>query len=597
MRKIVMAGLILNAVLISGCGIVDFNRAMGEGPEAEAAVQRLDGPNALEQVSLYGKNQKARALALSKINDLGRLRWFVMSGDEPGELRVIAFNRLVALGKANDMFANESGFADVVLTDGNTEHSMGRGKGPHSPCGFPVEWRIKAAQSERINRDSLKKVALDSNMPMELRVAAVQRGCLDAAESAAILDAASAGGDNEKLAFTLLPKVHENELLDLMSGRRCNATLNARKLAFKYLLSVPDFRKFNDRGNSVLSEAIEHALWGVKDEDKKDDNVKFVKHVICETKDAKTLCRVVTADWNQKIEYEEYLALAASQIKDDVMLVEILKHARYSSIKKAALAMLQDEKLKKKWGDIIEAKYADDPKMRGAALARVYAADPKEAYSLLWGWSSDVVETDLKTLSGLLKLCKKDDTNSDYPRKKILPRIKKGLMAYTIRQVESMSSDKLGQLVKVQADKAKKLASESKTCVIADRYVGMTGIAFVALNKVVDVKSVPIDWDVDEGTGRVVMREIAFDSKNLYKATGVEKSKALFSLPSKLGLAPFEVGVTKLQYNKNEIAEYFGDFSSSFSGGDVYYRSETQGKGVTALFWKESGQLILTAIE
>ena len=94
MRKIVMAGLILNAVLISGCSIVDFNRAMGEGPEAEAAVQRLDGPNALEQVSLYGKNQKARALALSKINDLDRLRWFVMSGDEPGELRVIAFNRL-----------------------------------------------------------------------------------------------------------------------------------------------------------------------------------------------------------------------------------------------------------------------------------------------------------------------------------------------------------------------------------------------------------------------------------------------------------------------------------------------------------------------
>ena len=76
------------------------------------------------------------------------------------------------------------------------------------------------------------------------------------------------------------------------------------------------------------------------------------------------------------------------------------------------------------------------------------------------------------------------------------------------------------------------------------------------------------------------------------------------TLPEKIGVAKFEKGRTKVEVERRDdlqaqLSEGFGDFSNSFnvSGGDIYYRSETQAKGVVLLYWKESGELVLESLK
>ena len=117
------------------------------------------------------------------------------------------------------------------------------------------------------------------------------------------------------------------------------------------------------------------------------------------------------------------------------------------------------------------------------------------------------------------------------------------------------------------------------------------------------IKAMPLDWEIDSEGKHVVVNKFAFDSKNLYKATGLEKSEVVLRLPRKLSVASFQGGVTKLEIERNEslqqqISEAFGDYSDSYnvSGGKLYYRSENQAKGVVLLFWHESGQLIVETL-
>jgi hypothetical protein len=67
-----LAAIVSCTVLLSGCALMDASTAMGEGKEAEEAVLRLDDQRAIEEVSLQGKNIKARVAAIGKLNDVSR---------------------------------------------------------------------------------------------------------------------------------------------------------------------------------------------------------------------------------------------------------------------------------------------------------------------------------------------------------------------------------------------------------------------------------------------------------------------------------------------------------------------------------------------
>ena len=131
-----LAAIVSCTVLLSGCALMDASTAMGEGKEAEEAVLRLDDQRAIEEVSLQGKNIKARVAAIGKLNNVSRLEWFI-SDDQPAELSIAAFQRIVALNKAEEMLREDSSLRHIVVMGGEKRKER---------LSFPEEWRIKAMQ-------------------------------------------------------------------------------------------------------------------------------------------------------------------------------------------------------------------------------------------------------------------------------------------------------------------------------------------------------------------------------------------------------------------------------------------------------------------
>ena len=118
------------------------------------------------------------------------------------------------------------------------------------------------------------------------------------------------------------------------------------------------------------------------------------------------------------------------------------------------------------------------------------------------------------------------------------------------------------------------------------------------------IQNIFYHYILSEPTLTLKMEPDFFDSKNLYKATGLEKTEVSFRLPSKLGVPPFKTGMTKVEIEKRDdlqaqLSEGFGDFSNSYniSGGKIYSRSECQRMGVALIFWNETGELVLESLK
>ena len=135
------------------------------------------------------------------------------------------------------------------------------------------------------------------------------------------------------------------------------------------------------------------------------------------------------------------------------------------------------------------------------------------------------------------------------------------------KQFESLPKDKVDALAASVQKRAEKLNGEGKTLVVGNYYVGMPLLGLFALEKTQNIKARAKDWRFNAEGKNVIATGIVFDSKNVFKATGVEKSECVINLPFKLGIAAFEVKQTKIKRNKsldNQIAEaWFGDYSNS----------------------------------
>ena len=230
------------------------------------------------------------------------------------------------------------------------------------------------------------------------------------------------------------------------------------------------------------------------------------------------------------------------------------------------------------------------------ALLRVYAVDPKGAYSIVCFHGGKIVNaiTDKDVLMGLFKL-NQDDKGSladDVAR-----HLKDGIYKVYEQQIVGLSKDRLDEIVALTQNHANMLAKGGKACVIGNYYVGMPLQSFIALNKVQDVKAKALDWKLNAAGKRFVVDGMSFDSRSLFKATGLEKSQVRFDLPRKLGIAAFEIEMTEVKHNRNYFAEAMGSYDfNTVSGGDIYYQSENQAKGVVITVWEKSGRLVMYAL-
>lgn len=609
---------LLAGVMITGCAIIDEQIAMGSDPSAEEATQRITNDQSLERISLNSQNEKARILAVKKLKNEERLLEFLSSADTAPAVRITAFNRLVELGIAEKLIGkdgNKQGqdryrdrFLDVLV------------KGIGSDITFPEEWRIKAVKAYDRFDDVLKEVVMDDRAPVRVRIAAIKKTRLKEREYIKILTAAvdknnPSRADYESLARAYLSKeaTTDNDMRNGMSAMDkgidniiCNyhdldVSLNARKLAFSCLRREEDIC-------AVLMD-IARIERDTDSSNMKADDTDLAKYVLEKT-DQKLIEKFFL--YIQKYNVDEgtmlpFLLEASKRITDETMLMKIADNDRLRDnapkVARECVKRIKSPQFKKSC-DAVLAQCGENAKECAEALVRLYPVAPARAYEIAKRYLDDkenqriMAIEDITTLVGLVKLAKKDKSGSDNWIDKRERKFKDGLLNCVKRQVKAMTDESLGKLVETSKAKALELSRSGNVCVIGNYYLKMPALCFIALGNTQDVKATPLDWEWEEENKQVIMTEIAFDSKNLYKATGLEKTEAKFGLPSKLGIARFEVGMTKVRYNRNYFAEAMGSYDfNTVSGGDIYYRSETQAKNVVLLLWEKSGQLVMSQPE
>ena len=607
-----LAAIVSCTVLLSGCALMDASTAMGEGKEAEEAVLRLDDQRAIEEVSLQGKNIKARVAAIGKLNNVSRLEWFI-SDDQPAELSIAAFQRIVALNKAEEMLREDSSLRHIVVMGGEKRKER---------LSFPEEWRIKAMQinddcfgSDDTNIDFL----LDQSVPMSVRKAAIGKIRLDKKGLVRLLNAAadtsnSGRNDYQAMAKGFCASQYCFDYDESILGNRQGDTgvsLGARQLLFTF-----------PRNEKERHEALENILWGAMDDEeagKKDsENMKFFKWAIANTKDAKVLGEFIRYPGTLPHKVPQYLEEAAKYLDDDDVIVDILtnseslrKESKLARVAMMLASKIKDPQKKTSIGATIMASNAPDAKTRAEAMVAIYSTDPEHAYKIVKDWFStehyegnvagdkivDAVR-DVNTLLGLTQMCQKDPANlSSGFRQKIIRSLKKSVLNRQTELVDSLPKEKLEKLVTALSVRSKKLSQDGTACVVGGYYVGMPLMGLIALNKTQGVEARPIDWKLDQEGKHIVVTRFSFDIKNIYKATGLERTQIVAQLPEKLGVPRFMVNATAVKLERNLIAEAFGDYSGAkITGGDFYLYTESQAKGVRLTFWEESGVLVVSSL-
>ena len=592
LKQIVFAITALGLAAFTGCTLINQNIAMGDGADAEEAVARLDNQEALENVSLYSQNLNARIKAVGKLNGLSRLTRFIEDEDKPTELRLAAFQRIVALGKAEAVLRAGSSLNKIIV---------------FGTIAVPDEWRIKAMHWDSSifrssSYDDNAEFLCNQSISMNVRKESLGKIELDSKGFAKLLEEAVKPGREDCAELIRRYQPERNLMLSLMDVMRdAKVPDRAKMLAFSAI-----------KDEEVLVEALKEALWGAKDNSA---NATFFKWAVANAKNNKALGELVCNPGTFKKEVAAYLEETVRHIDDDEVLLRIIDNhdikseSKLASIALTAVSRLKDPEKRKTVGRIVAARNSLDMQTRVNAIVDVYAADPKSACEIVETWfttehyegnlkGADITGKirDMKTLLALIDACQKGDIRAC--RNEVLRGLKKGLLNTMDERVSAMPKEKFDRLVSRMIDIAKKLDSEGKTCVIGNYYVGMPLAGFIALNKTQKVKAVPMDWKLNAEIGRIVISEFALDAKNLYEATGVEKSQVMFSLPHKLGIPPFKLGATKIKVERNysfgaQMLESMGDYSNSInvSGGDVFYKCECQAKHVTVTYWDKSGIL------
>ena len=614
---------VMGAVL-TGCAVMT---AMGDSPEAVKAVQGINEQDSLGQIAMYAKREEARIEAIKKLKEVSTLVRLVCGDNENKTIRLAAFDQLVALNEAERLLDCESdshneNFAKAIAFQHPVSGANGKTQGGAIRAGemfaFPEEWRKKSAINVYNNgvkclNDFGKKILLNAAEPITLRtsLAAAAKAELSDDNIKALVNEVLA--DKRKMSIinglVATESLHKNTIFESCRGGEDNFSvpLEGRKLLFSLL-----------KGKDI-TDGLEHAMWGAVDDEKAgetdSENVQFAKWAIANAGDSKSLGDFVSSSGSSN-EYAPWFIEAVKHIDDDGELEKILARDFFESdFPAVALAVAQQFKspeMKAKYGAPTIAKSAPDAATRAKALADIFAQDHKAAYKVVFYWflhedkkgnlkGTDILSnlTDMKILAGILAEARKH--SGDFTYETVVPGIKAAMFRIQKSKFDALPAEKQEALAASVKVRAAKLNGEGKTLVVGNYWVGMPLLGFFALEKSQEIKSVASDCDFDAAGKDVVVAKLVFNSKNVYAATGVENGDlAYLKIAEKLGLSDFKTNFTKFRRNTssmNQISEYFGDFSNSYTGGKIYHESKNHGKGVLVTYWSESGILEIEVLQ
>ena len=585
----------------TGCesirAIIDYETACGNGPNAEEAAARLTDEADLRRVIVNGQNEKARIAAMRKSTDEQLFKRFVCSVEASPDMRLMAFQRLVELGAADRLIMEDPDFADVVATGRASADSFGgsyqNARPVSSGVGFPVAYRLKAiAAVDGYNRFlNLQTVVFDDTAPIDVRLAVIRKVCLGEEKLVNLLKRTEDNGNPARADYERLAKAY----LDAgdMQNRDVINVICRGSVPFSICKRIFSWLKDEEVIQKVLDAAAQETRGDAMKKSPESNTVKFAKYLLTHTTQ-EALANFIQAkiyEWS----FKPFLVAAVNNISDDTLLEKIAESSPMSDVVLAAARRVKGPSGKFLL-DKAEARYESDIQKRVDALLRVYAVDPKEAYSIVCFHNGKIISsiTDKDVLMGLFKL-NQDDKGAladDVAR-----HLKDGIYKVYEQQIVGLSKDRLDEIVALTQNHANMLAKGGKACVIGNYHVGMPLQSFIALNKVQDVKAKALDWKLNAAGKRFVVDGMSFDSRSLFKATGLEKSQVRFDLPRKLGIAAFEIEMTEVKHNRNYFAEAMGSYDfNTVSGGDIYYQSENQAKGVVITVWEKSGRLVMYAL-
>lgn len=633
-RAVVLVGL----ALMAGCSIINENIAMGVGQGAVDAARKVDSQDALKRIARYGKDNNARAFAISRLDDVDLLIRLVVSKEDVG-VREAAFNRLVDLKKVDGLLAKgqcllknddveDDDDEDDSDENGNVAFARVVARGWTGKAGsvraIPVEYRMKALEYLSERKDSSEiftQVMLDDGAPIGLRVFSARfasglEGPGDESRMKRLLEAAAdeSNASREDLAKVIKTYCQFNEhAVNAVSA--VESSLRVKKFGIKCAIEGVLASRFSNRGRIVAEIMEQYLRESVHDQGSSEESAELAKYMIEQVNDPQVLGTFVTDSavefsniFGQEKDIEkivDYLIAAVDRIGDDSVLLNIVKGEKWKSDRILKLApsvavrvveRIRDTELKAKLDAYVAARSNPDIKNRGMALAKAYAIDPDFAYEIVLEWFSDANEqgwrrinaishvasvTDLKTMKFIYAQSKAYDAKP-IRNGNVLPGVRAGIISSLKAQVQSMTPEGVAELARMQIEHSQKLEEEGKTFVIAGRYVGMPLENCLALNHVNDIKVTPLDFDLDAQGEGFQVTSMSLDSANRYKATGLEKSEVVMSLPKKAKLAPFECKTT-------------GD--GLFSDVKMYFSSENQAKGVVVDFDDKSGDLIVGKVK
>ena len=352
-------------VLLAGCTLINASSAMGDGNAAEEAVLRLDDQQALEDVSLRGKNIKARVLAIGKLDSVSRLEWFIKYEDQPAEISIAAFQRIVALGKAEEVLRNDSSISEIVV--------MGK-ESRKERLAFPEEWRIKAIQISNScfgDDDVNAEFLFDQTVPLRVRQAASGKIRLDEKGFVRLLNAATDKSNPNHKAYRSIAegfyasKDCYTSITDSIfrsdESDQIDASLAARQLLFSF-----------PRNEEKKRGALQNILRGALDDEeagKKDtENIQFFKWAFATAKNPKIVAEIIRSKTYDEKNLQCLLYMA-NCIDDDTVLADLLAKDHdlksknvFSPVVETLVSRIKDPKIKKDVGTLALAYNAVEPK-------------------------------------------------------------------------------------------------------------------------------------------------------------------------------------------------------------------------------------------
>lgn len=598
------------ATLVSGCAIINEIKAVGDSPEAVDAVALIDNEGSLWHIASSGKNVKAREAAVSKMNNLQDLILVIRKENTwyPESVKVAAAKRVLALGMVGNAcedhdFINSIAEGAFFSTDVRV-----------ATVGYMSEYQLREIINNISTDTDTRLVALKRLMVLDEHSAecCIRDIVTQPVPMTKITEVKKSGGKNIQTESVspqtdFFEKLLEGEVPDKVLMRIATTKgidTDIRERALEKIQSQEVV--------SLVAYGMSNIEFHSRDLFSKGDSAEeaIIKKAIARLSDNKILAKFIKETWFFKKydrgPYDDYRILAVERMTDDSLLSKIAVGEHNADVAMVALRKIRNDVIR----ESVEAQsvlmYGTDENCKAKVFEDFYVKDKGGALKFMKDEIAGISE-DVPKLGMVPVLASLGDVDilwasmsyltdaGKAPHAELSPYNQKKYRAAEKRIFELTENSLVGDVAVLQseAERLMALAKNMKDrCVIGGYYVGMPLRDFCLLNKIGRANPVCQSLDYDENKKCPIVKVLVFDAKSLYMTTGLEQSQLFLHLPSKLGVAPFEFGMTKVSVGQDWFTNEY-----KVSGGETYYKSETVAKNAYLLFWKKQGKLVVSNIE